>query len=206
MPSDDINWIELISENKIDEIVTLLKNGADPNWTNFYGATPLMLAAQFESEEILKILLKMGGNPRVGDKDGNIALHYAVRFNRFNSVKVLFNRYDAVTFTNRNGLTPLKMAFVYGRNAISKYMKDFLEEKPEVAPKDELSTRSQPTLSDPSNTSRCSKSSAKSSKGADFEYQETEKCSNFGIFQCRRCGNIFDYEESFKEHQDECEF
>ena len=59
----------IISENNNIELVQLLlKNGADVNLTNQYGATPLHIIVSSNDVESLNLLLKAGSDPNVKDK------------------------------------------------------------------------------------------------------------------------------------------
>ena len=55
----------------------LLDAGANPNGTNMSGTTPLMMAAGYGYNDIVKILLAHGANPRLATSDGITALDLA---------------------------------------------------------------------------------------------------------------------------------
>ena len=55
----------------------LLDAGANPNGTDTYGTTPLMMAAGYGYTDIVKILLGRGANPRLATKDGVTAIDLA---------------------------------------------------------------------------------------------------------------------------------
>lgn len=56
----------------------LLSKGADPDWTNEYGATALMDAASNGRIEVAQALIAAGASPNVRNRDGVTALHYAL--------------------------------------------------------------------------------------------------------------------------------
>jgi ankyrin repeat protein len=99
--------------HKTDEIrwrlvVRLLASGADPN-SSQGGITPLLLAAEHGTAEIVKILLLTGADVRARDYLGRNALHHAAEANQpaelitpLIKAGVEFDAEDA-----RSGLTPL---------------------------------------------------------------------------------------------------
>lgn len=63
-------------------IRTLLEKGANIDARDQYGRTPLLIAIQNSPKSaIAKLLIKQGADVHVTDKDGNSAMHYAVRAN-----------------------------------------------------------------------------------------------------------------------------
>lgn len=58
-------------------IAALLDAGANPNATDAYGTTPLMMAAGYGYTDIVKLLLARGANPRLSMRDGVTAIDLA---------------------------------------------------------------------------------------------------------------------------------
>ena len=67
----------------IDAIKFLLKNKADINATNCYGATAFHYAAMGLKIDVMKYLVKKGANVQTIDNCGWNAYDYAESFNRF---------------------------------------------------------------------------------------------------------------------------
>ncbi|MCL2144046.1 MAG: ankyrin repeat domain-containing protein [Endomicrobia bacterium] len=63
-------------ETKPKVIQALIDYGADVNAKNIEGITPLMYAAKYSSEEVIKILLKAGADMDIKDKNGKKADDY----------------------------------------------------------------------------------------------------------------------------------
>ncbi|CAD5121816.1 DgyrCDS10285 [Dimorphilus gyrociliatus] len=85
----------------IDVIKTLIEYGADIHKANKNGGTCLINAVQ--SAELCQILVDQGVALDKADMSGNVALHYAVKEGRIDSVRLLL-RYGAdVHIKNENG-------------------------------------------------------------------------------------------------------
>jgi len=62
----------------VEEVVRLIKEGADVNAVNKTGSTPLILAAQYSSNpDILQALIDNGASIDIQDKKGKRAIDYA---------------------------------------------------------------------------------------------------------------------------------
>lgn len=67
----------------------LKQNGADVNMRNNLGRTPLMLAAEQNNDNVVKILLESGADPHLTTVGGMTALHFACKANAEKACKVL---------------------------------------------------------------------------------------------------------------------
>ena len=87
----------------------LLTSGADPNATNFEGATPLMYAAEEAgSHKVLLTLLAARADVNAQDADGRTALMYAVDVCEIISVNSLLGKGANPAVRDKNGLTALQ--------------------------------------------------------------------------------------------------
>jgi len=66
-----------------------LSKGLDPNWQNYYGETPLIIAARLGKVKSAQWLLDHGANSKVEDKNGLTALQWARDKNHAEVVAVL---------------------------------------------------------------------------------------------------------------------
>ena len=71
------------------QVKSLLARGADPNFRNPIGVTPLMYAAGNNKSEQVRTLLASGADPSLKDKDGWTAEEYARRRNHYDIVSLL---------------------------------------------------------------------------------------------------------------------
>ncbi|HEY3444247.1 MAG TPA: ankyrin repeat domain-containing protein [Paludibaculum sp.] len=67
-----------IHKNQTGTVAALLDGGADPNARGGGRMTPLMMAAGYGQEEIVRILLRKGADPRLRDPQGEAAVDLAL--------------------------------------------------------------------------------------------------------------------------------
>jgi ankyrin repeat protein len=70
-------------------VAQLLREGADPDEPNDFGATPLAEAALRGDTEVLRLLLKAGADPESANAEGETALMRAARSGSIDSAKLL---------------------------------------------------------------------------------------------------------------------
>ncbi|XP_033846530.2 ankyrin repeat and EF-hand domain-containing protein 1a [Periophthalmus magnuspinnatus] len=84
---------QLMCENALEctpKCLLMLEGGADPNAANEKtGATALMEAAKVGSLQLVRSILRRGGNPNAIDKKRHTAVHYAAMGGFFEVIKVL---------------------------------------------------------------------------------------------------------------------
>ena|SRR5258705_8633357 len=68
---------EAVSSDSADEVLELLKLGADPNFPENNGITPLMEAASGGSVPMIELLLRYGARWDSRDHFGDTAIDYA---------------------------------------------------------------------------------------------------------------------------------
>src|SRR5437762_14329034 len=74
------NWSPLlhaIHKGQVRSVEALLDGGADVNRLSGDGITPLMMAAGYGYDDIVRVLLQRGANPRVADNGGYRAIDIA---------------------------------------------------------------------------------------------------------------------------------
>jgi ankyrin repeat protein len=108
---------EYIKNHDTAIVKDMLEKGADVNISQDDGNryTPLIMAVRNDYEDIAKLLLGHGAGVAVKDKEGNTALHWAVKKQYVGMLKTLLEHAGegAVDIPDGNGNTPL-MCAVYG--------------------------------------------------------------------------------------------
>ena len=110
-----------------DALRYLLEKGADPNWTNDFGKTALMYAAQYNQLESARILIAHGADPNAAtvrppddcyytiSTTGMTPLHYATRYASASLTTLLLDN-GAVTFSRSSRGYPLDWLHQYGNS------------------------------------------------------------------------------------------
>jgi hypothetical protein len=75
----DLFLMRAIARNDNTVAADLIYQGADVNYRNKKGETPLMAAAYEGNAAIMKILLEQGSDVNAVDADGNTAMHWLVK-------------------------------------------------------------------------------------------------------------------------------
>ena len=103
-----------------------LRTLVDPETANQYGRIPLYQAAQYEREEVVRILLERNEvNPAIGDEDDQTPLSYAVQYGREGNAEILLKRNDVYPDrADKYSRTPLWWAMVLMRWRIRKFLQD----------------------------------------------------------------------------------
>jgi hypothetical protein len=89
------------------KLLDLLRKGADINFIDRGGRTPLMNAVAAGKDEIVELLLKRGADPNVQDKLGFTALHCAAQDYRIAVMKLLLDNGAEVDVQDGYGNTAL---------------------------------------------------------------------------------------------------
>lgn len=71
-------FLEAISNGETNQVKQLIENGADINGCNFYGQTPLHIAAKRGNKECIDILIAAKADPNIIDFERLTPLYVAV--------------------------------------------------------------------------------------------------------------------------------
>ncbi len=106
----DATFLEAIEKGDAPAFYTLLESGADVNAKKENGTTALMVAANNERPEFLKVLISRGAEVNAKNNFGNTALINAASFGQVEMVRDLLIAGANVKAKNESGWTALKLA------------------------------------------------------------------------------------------------
>ena len=101
--------LAVVSED-LNQVQTLLANGADPNGGKKPGRTPLHAAAAGGRVDLAAALLDAGADPNACDASDTTPLHHAAFGGRPELIKLLLANGARPSPTNSQGQTPLALA------------------------------------------------------------------------------------------------
>lgn len=111
-------------DDDIDEIIDLVKKGADVNYRIDNGMSPLLLCAIKNNYKTAALLLKAGADVNITDKNLCSPLMYSIMYHNFPMFDLLVDSCD-LNLRDRNGYT----ALMYAKKAEASYMFDKLIQK-----------------------------------------------------------------------------
>ncbi len=118
MPTLDENLITAAKEGNNEEVIELLKSGANPNASDQYGLTALHRAAYNGHAAVVTALLKAEAGLEARDSYGNTALHWAALNGHAVVVTALLDAGANPEATNDAGSTALHWAAKNGHAAV----------------------------------------------------------------------------------------
>ncbi len=102
-----------------DQITVLLGRGADANFRDNIGKTPLIYAAMNGHVDAIKMLIKAGAKVNAANK-GMTAMTWAAHYGHAEVIRCLLNEDASVNKRDRNGRTVLMHAAYYGKVDVIK--------------------------------------------------------------------------------------
>ncbi len=115
--------LKAAENGNLEGVKKLIEAGIDPNTTDDFGRTPLMLASRDDHFGIVKYLLKIEGvKPNLQDNDGFTALIFATIEEFENIVKLLLEHNADPNLQNNDGFAALIMASYQGFENIVKLL------------------------------------------------------------------------------------
>jgi len=101
-----------------EDCESLIQYGADVNWKNADGDTPLLAACRRGHTETIELLLACGADSNVGGIDSLTPLHIATRRGDAESVNILLNANTSTAILTKDGQTALDIARAKGYETI----------------------------------------------------------------------------------------
>ncbi|MBW6478577.1 MAG: ankyrin repeat domain-containing protein [Bacteroidales bacterium] len=105
--NNNYNLLEAVYNESLEDIERHLKQGADPDTTDFIGTTALMLAAIYGNEEITDLLLEYNADVNLADIEGMTTLLYALLYSNEPIAAKLLPLVDEIDQQNADGFTAL---------------------------------------------------------------------------------------------------
>ncbi|MBT3272551.1 MAG: hypothetical protein HN368_05310 [Spirochaetales bacterium] len=113
-PSDS-DFLEMVKTGTAEEVSAAVKKGADLDArTKRDQLTPLMVAARYNSAEVVNILIEAGAEINAVDNVENSALRYAISYNAADAVRGLADAGADVNAVAKLGITPLIVVSMRG--------------------------------------------------------------------------------------------
>ncbi len=106
--------LQAVMDNRLDSVRLLVSLGADVNFTDEFGVTPLMYASDAGDSAIVMFLLNHGAKPNIVPSYSTTALGAAVIAGHNAIVKMLLEHGARPDLRDNRGLTPLFYAVYYG--------------------------------------------------------------------------------------------
>ena len=118
-------FIKALRSGNLDDVKRLIKApGVDVNKTTFNDQTPLMLAAEEGTAEVVKFLLETGADPKLEIPGRTALLNAVAKPNNIETVRLLIAAGANVNARNQYGSTPLIQAANQGSTEIAKMLID----------------------------------------------------------------------------------
>jgi len=108
-----------------ESVEMLLKKGANPNYRDNDGFSPLHFAAFYGRAKVAEILIRHGAEVNARDNDGNTPLHTAAKWGNVEVVKLLLKSGADPTVRNNDGKSPLDVARESGQSEVARVIEKF---------------------------------------------------------------------------------
>ncbi len=109
---------KLLEATHVDDVRELLIQGADVNYMDDQGRTPLKNAVKYNEKSIVTLLLQSGANANARGADGSTALHEAAAEGHVELVEILLGNGADINAKNKLGNTALHEAAAFDKYLI----------------------------------------------------------------------------------------
>lgn len=124
VPARNYNLIRSVNENSIEEIRSLISAGAEVNFVNNRGESPLFLAMKSGNREIIDLIISAGAELNCTNSSNESPLMIAVRENNFPLVQKLVKSGADINFKTPEGRTALFECTASGKTEIYSYLRE----------------------------------------------------------------------------------
>src|SRR5207249_1568374 len=111
---------------KLDMVQYLLDHGADPNYRNIYGDSPINWATGRCGTGVIMELLRRGANPNVEGKDFGLVLNRMIESqckDRMKTIKALLAKGADPSLPDKHGKSPIAVATAEGDIEVYELLK-----------------------------------------------------------------------------------
>ncbi len=116
-------FVEEVRKNRIDEVRTLISQGADVNSRDVFGDNSgLHWAASLGLAEMARLLIDNGADLDIRNHDRNTPLHWAAGEGQKELVVILIAHGAHVNARGKAGWTPLRWAEAHGQKEIARIL------------------------------------------------------------------------------------
>lgn len=109
---------QLLEASHIDDVRELLAQGADVNYMDEQGRTPLKNAVKYNEKSVVIHLLQNGANANAQGPDGSTALHDAAVEGHVELVEILLGNGAHINAKNKRGNTALHEAATFDKHLV----------------------------------------------------------------------------------------
>ena len=110
--------------HRLDIVMLLLEHGADANYPDNNGETPLHLGLRWGFIDIIRLLLNHGADANYPDNYGGTPLHIASQRGFIDIVRLLLHHGADANYSDNFGITPLHDALKMGHDKIIRLLLD----------------------------------------------------------------------------------
>ena len=105
-------------EHRLDVVMLLLEHGADANYPDNHGRTPIHIALRRGFIDVAQLLLHHGADANHPDKHGRTPLHLALQRRLIGIVRLLLDHGADASYPDKRGLTPRHIGLYTGNDEI----------------------------------------------------------------------------------------
>lgn len=111
-----------VRANQVGMAELLINSGAELEFTDTHGLTPLILAASGNHHEIVELLVKAGASIRPTTEHGSTALMHMAIYGRNDAVRMLIEAGAEIDAENKFGNTALILAVRHGHVSVVRHL------------------------------------------------------------------------------------
>ena len=132
----DLSWGNPEDSERLIKIkpilLKLIELGADVNFQDEDGQTPLIIASARNQESFLELLIELGADLNLKNKEGEVALTQAIANGHSNITKILLNKNANPNIKNNDGEDLISVALRYQHKSIIDQLREVINNPPKA--------------------------------------------------------------------------